>query len=56
MDRCESQMETADPRDHFGSHAEIFVELRDQMAPAASEFLWKPRQIDVIGRLLEYSP
>jgi hypothetical protein len=30
MDRCDSQMEAADPGDHFWSHAEIFVELRDQ--------------------------
>jgi hypothetical protein len=32
------------------------VELRDQMSPAASEFLRKPRQIDMIWRLLEYPP
>src|SRR4029453_1144419 len=56
MDRRDSQMEAADPGDHFGSHAEIFMELHDQMAPAASEFLRKPRQIDMIRRLLEYPP
>src|SRR5215475_9103050 len=56
MDGCDSQMEAADPGDHFGSHAEIFVELRDQMAPAASEFLRKPCQIGMIRRLLEYPP
>ena len=56
MDRCDSQMEAADPDDHFGSHAEILVELRDQMAPAASEFIREPCQIDMIRRLLEYPP
>jgi len=56
MDRCDSQMEAANPGDRFGSHAEIFVELRDQMTPAASEFLRQPRQIDIGGRLLEYPP
>jgi hypothetical protein len=50
MDRRESQMEAADPRNDFGSHAEIFVELRDQMAPIASEVLRKPSQIDMIRR------
>jgi hypothetical protein len=56
MGRCDSQMEAADPGNHFGSHAEIFVELRDQMAPAASEFLRKPCQIDMIWSLLQYPP
>jgi hypothetical protein len=56
MDRCDSRMEAADPGDRFWSHAEIFVELRDQIAPAASEFLRKPCQIDLIRRLLEYPP
>src|SRR5580765_4543449 len=56
MDRSDSQMEAADPGNHFGSHAEICVELRDQMAPAASEVLRKPCQIDMIWRLLEYPP
>ncbi len=56
MDRCDSQMEAADPGDRLWSHAEICVELRDQMAPAASEFLGQPRQIDMIRRLLEYPP
>src|SRR5215471_3594069 len=56
MDRRDSQMEAANPGHHFGSHAEVFVELRDQMAPAASEFLRKPCQIDIIWRLPEYPP
>ena len=49
-------MEAADPGNHFGSHAEIFLELRNQMAPATSEFLRKPCQIDMIRRILEYPP
>src|SRR5579863_731057 len=56
MDRCDSQMEAANPCDPFWSHAAIFVELRDQMATAASEVLRKPCQIDIIWRLLEYPP
>jgi hypothetical protein len=56
IDRCDSQMEATDPGDRLGSHAEIFVELRDQMSPAASQFLRKPCQIDVIRGLLEYPP
>src|ERR1700722_2627194 len=56
MDRCDRHMEAADPGDHLGSHAEIFVELRDQMTPAASELLREPCQIDMIRRLLEYPP
>jgi hypothetical protein len=56
MDRGDGHMEAADPGDHFGSHTEIFVELRDQMVPATSEFLRKACQIDLIRRLLEYPP
>ena len=56
MDRCEGQVEAAEPGDHFGSHAEIFVELCDEMPPAASEFHRKTRQIDMIRRILEYPP
>jgi hypothetical protein len=43
MEPGDSQVEAADPGDRFRSHPEISVELRDQMAPAASEFLRKPR-------------
>src|ERR1700677_1190774 len=56
MDRCDRHMESTDSGDHLGSHAEIFVELRDQVAPAASEVLRKPCQIDMIRKLLEYPP
>jgi hypothetical protein len=54
MDSRDSEMEAADPSDHFESNAEICVELRDQVASAASEFLRKSCQIEVIRRLLEY--
>ena len=56
MDRGDSLMEAADPGDRFWGHAEIGVELRDQMAPAASEFLRKPRPIDIIWSLPKYPP
>src|SRR5579862_7237490 len=56
MDRCNSQMEAADPGDRLGSHAEIFLKLHDEMPPAASEFLREPCQIDMIRRLLEHPP
>src|SRR5215469_11015032 len=56
MNRCDSQMEAPDPGDRFRRHAEIGVELRDQMAPAAPEFRGKPRQIEMIRGLPEYPP
>ena len=56
VNRCDGCMEPANPDNRLGSHAEVQVELRDQMPSAAAEFLGKPCQIYGARIFLEHPP